>query len=320
MAISAISDEEFINVFHELGGSPSLMAKRFNIHIRNIHFRRARLEKKLGIELKLTNSQRPEDIKARHDGRIRLHVDDGMVIVFSDAHYYPDLISTSHRALLKFIKQFKPEVVVCNGDAFDGGSISRYPRIGWDNKPTVKQEIEAVKERLDEIEQASKGKLIWTLGNHDARYETYLAANSPQFEGIKGFTLKDHFPRWSPAWSLWIESSNDIPTVIKHCYKGGIHAAHNNAVNSGTHIVTGHLHSLKVTPFSDYQGTRWGVDTGTLADPYGVQFLDYSQDNPKNHRQGFAVLTYKNGRLLPPELVQVWDEDSVTFRGAIVKV
>ena len=51
--------------------------------------------------------------------------------------------------------------------------------------------------------------------------------------------------------------------VIKHRMKGGIHAAHKNTLHAGTTMVTGHLHSLKVTPFSDYNGTRWGVDTGT---------------------------------------------------------
>lgn len=315
------TQEEFIAAWNKLGSSV-LVSKHLSMSKSNVNRRRITLRKQ-GVNLECFNSQRSEDIKARHDGRIKLELKNGMCIVFSDAHYWPDMVSTAHKALIKFIKQFRPEIVVCNGDAFDGSSISRYPRIGWDSKPTVKQEIEAVKERLDEIEAVSKGKLIWTLGNHDGRYETFLAANSSQYEGVTGFTLKDHFPRWSPAWSLWINDNiqEDIPTVIKHCFKGGIHATHNNTVNAGTHVVTGHLHSLKVTPFSDYNGTRYGVDTGTLANPYGRQFLDYSQDNPKNHRSGFAVLTYKDGVLLPPELVQVFNEEegTVTFRGAVIK-
>jgi hypothetical protein len=103
------------------------------------------------------------------------------------------------------------------------------------------------------------------LGNHDARFENRLAANAPQYEQVHGFSLKDHFPAWRPCWAVWNGS-----TVIKHRYKGGVHATHNNTVNSGVNIVTGHLHSLKVTPFDDYNGTRYGVDTGTLADPQGA--------------------------------------------------
>ena len=85
-------------------------------------------------------------------------------------------------------------------------------------------------------------------------------------------------------------------------------------------MVTNHLHSPKVTPFTDYAGTRYGVDTGCLADPDHEAFLAYTEDNPKNWRAGFAVLTFKDGKLLMPELVQVWDKSHVQFRGEIIKV
>ena len=90
---------------------------------------------------------------------------------------------------------------------------------------------------------------------------------------------------------------------------------------SGKTIVTGHLHSLKVTPFSDYAPRpRWGVDTGTLADPYGPQFRDYCEDNPVNWRSGFVVLTFHKGKLLWPELVHVFDDKHVEFRGELIRV
>ena len=57
-----------------------------------------------------------------------------------------------------------------------------------------------------------------------------------------------------------------------------------------------------------------------LADPNGPQFMDYTEDNPKNWRSGFALLTIVKGRLLWPELVSVWDAKHVCFRGELVKV
>jgi hypothetical protein len=179
------------------------------------------------------------------------------------------------------------------------------------------EELKACQERLGEIEAIASGaKLVWCVGNHDSRFSTRLAANVPEFQGVKGFKLKDHFPAWIPSWSAWI--NEDI--VVKHRYKGGVHATHNNTVNSGKTIVTGHLHSLKVTPFDDYDGTRWGVDTGTLADADGPQFVDYSEDSPKNHRSGFAVLTFKDGELLDPELCRVKKFGEVVFRGCVIDV
>ena len=69
-----------------------------------------------------------------------------------------------------------------------------------------------------------------------------------------------------------------------------------------------------MTAYDDYNGTRWGVDTGTLADPAGPQF-EYGEDNPQNHRSGFAVLTFEDGELRDPELVRVIDSGRVNWRG-----
>jgi hypothetical protein len=77
---------------------------------------------------------------------------------------------------------------------------------------------------------------------------------------------------------------------------------------------------MRRTPFSDYNGTRWGVDTGTLADPTGPQFIDYLEDNPTSWRSGFAVLTYYKGELLWPELCHVRGEGVYEFRGKVYNI
>jgi hypothetical protein len=250
-------------------------------------------------------------------GRKELAVDNGCVIVFSDAHYWPGEPSTAHRALVEFCKRVNPVAVVCNGDAIDGSAISRHPPIGWESCPTVKEELEVCQERLGEIcaacPEASK---TWLLGNHDARFETRLAQVAPEFKDIHGIHLKDHFPDWDCGWSLFI--NGDV--VIKHRFKGGLHAPYNNTVSAGLSMVTGHLHSAKVTPHTDYTGTRYGVDTGCLADIYHPAFQGYLEDNPRNWRAGFCILTFSNGSFLMPELVLVWDENNVQFRGEIIPV
>jgi hypothetical protein len=223
--------------------------------------------------------------------------------------------------LLWAINELKPHVVIANGDIFDGSSISRHPRINWSAVPNVKQELEACQAALKEIEDACEKarhhtQLIWPLGNHDSRFETRLSEAAPQFEGVGGTALKDHFPKWHPCWSCWLSDN----VVVKHRYKGGVHATHNNTVTAGTTIVTGHLHSLKVTPFGDYNGTRWGVDTGTLAEIDGPQFIDYLEDGPINWRSGFAVITMKDSKPLWPELVSKHAEGIINFRGQLIDV
>jgi hypothetical protein len=77
-----------------------------------------------------------------------------------------------------------------------------------------------------------------------------------------------------------------------------------------------------VTPWTDYNGTRFGVDCGTMADPFGPQFRDYMEDNPRNWRSGFAIITFHKGKMLWPEVVHVINEDDglVEFRGKVYKV
>jgi hypothetical protein len=250
-------------------------------------------------------------------GRKELEIDSGVVLVFSDAHFWPGEPSVGHRALVKFAAQLQPAAIVCNGDAIDGASISRHPPIGWESCPSVKEELEVCQQRLGEIVDASqKSRLIWAMGNHDARFETRLAAVAPEFRDVHGIHLKDHFPGWECCWSLFINDS----VVIKHRSKGGQHAPFNNTVTSGRSMVTGHLHSAKVTPYTDYNGTRYGVDTGCLADTYHEAFQGYLEDNSRDWRQAFAVLTFRDGQLLMPELVLAWSPTSVQFRGEIIEV
>lgn len=314
--MTRLTDEEFLELWKE-HKSVTAISKVTGYAIRSLNRKRRKIEETKNTVLVAKNSF----VGREHPSRKILGIENGTVIVFSDAHFWPGIHTTAYHGLIWAIKEFAPKAVIANGDVFDGAGISRHPRIGWDSTPSVIQELKACEIALGEIEETAKAarhnvRLIWPLGNHDARFENMLAAHAPQYEHVKGFSLKDHFPAWEPCWSAW--PTDNI--CVKHRWKGGIHATHNNALASGVSMVTGHLHSLKVTPYSDYNGTRYGVDTGTLAEPSGPQFSNYTEDSPLNWRSGFAVLTIHNGQLLVPELVQVWNNDSVQFRGQIVKV
>lgn len=315
------SDRDFIHLIETIG--PAATARKLKCNIRNVYSRRTNIERRSGRQInipKLAGYRTGTTRKAKpHPERILLRVNDGIVLVGGDGHYWPGKASTAHRAFVKFCKLLKPKAVIMNGDAFDGATVSRHSKLGWEDSPTVVEELEAVTERLSEIERAAprNAVLTWPLGNHDSRFETRLATVAPEYARVHGFHLKDHVGvRWQPCWATWINSS----VVVKHRWKGGAHAAHNNAAGSGKTMVTNHLHSAKVVPYDDYNGTRYGVDTGCLADPYSPQFRDYSEDNPRNHRAGFVVLTFRNGKLMLPELVLVVDRSHVQFRGEIIKV
>ena len=221
------------------------------------------------------------------------------------------------------VKRLKPQFVILIGDVFDGARVSRHPRIGFlESRPMVRDELKAVGDYLTEIENAApKGaKLIWCLGNHDARYESYLASQAPEFEGVHGMHLKDHFPRWLPCWAVHVNEGTPSHTVIKHRWHNGIHATYNNVLKSGVSFVTGHLHKLDSRKWRDFTGNKYGVDTGFMADIDDPQFIHYSEDNPKDWTEGFAVITYKEGKMMRPQFVQKWAEGKVEYKDEVIVV
>lgn len=314
------SEAEFIAAFQRLG-SPQAVAKELGVNVRSVYTRRNGIEKRTG---RCIVSWAKDD-----SGRSKINLDKigtrqcvnikGHAIVFGDAHFWPGDRSTAFDALIHLISELQPSLIICNGDAFDGARISRHPPTEWAHMPSVAEELDAVKERLSEIESIAPKKtpLVWTMGNHDSRFSMRLAQAAPEFIGVEGFDLPDHFPAWSHSWSCEINEN----TIAKHRWHGGIHATWNNVLKSGRNIITNHLHQLCVRPFTDYNGRRYGVDTGTLSD-FGpdVQKFTYGEDNPFNWGQGFAVLTFNGkGDLMPPELCEVINNVAY-FRGEAISV
>lgn len=309
------SDEAFMAEFPTLGAGE--MAKKYGITEKAIYDRRRRIEDREGV--KLAPPTRGGDVQQldRHPAAIKLGIEDGEVLIGSDSHYWPGIVSTAHRAFVEMAKDRKPKVIIKNGDETDFPSLSRHSPIGWENRPKASDEIDACKAMLSEIEKSSpKSRRLWPCGNHDGRFETRLATMAPEYAKINGVHLKDHFPNWEPCWATFI--NDDV--VVKHRLRGGMHATRNNTLNAGRTMVTGHLHSLKVTPLSDYNGTRWGVDCGTMADPYGPQFYNYTELAPLDWRSGFVLLTFVKGKLLWPEQIWVSGPDTVQFRGKEYRV
>lgn len=311
------TDAEFMAVWNRHNGHSPTVAKELGVNIRTMMRRRRRIEANQQVQLAANpgpgNGYRAKEYVEKIGHRNVLNIKDGMVVIFGDCHYWPGDMPIAHVGLVKFIRKFAPCAVICNGDVFDGARVSRHPPTGWAHMPEVKDEVEYCQRMLNEIEEAApkKAKLILNPGNHDTRFSSRLASMAPEYAGLLGTDLKDYFPLWEFGWSTQI--NDDV--VVKHRFKGGTHAAWNNTLHGGVTMFTNHLHRLCVTPITDYRGRRWGVDCGCISDfgPTENKFT-YGEDNPYNWGSGFAVATFKNGKLLPPELVQVIDRVAY-FRG-----
>ncbi len=312
------TDEELTEGYKRHNGSVADLARELGTAPRTIHERIAKIEAVTGQRIRFGKGSRVHINRDTRPNPIELQ--DGCIFVASDCHYWPGDPSAAHRAFVKLIGKIGPDIVLVNGDEFDGASISRHPRNGWEQRPTVAQEVESLRERMGEIKAAAgRAHLLGSYGNHTMRWDTYISAHASGLEGVHGTRFDDIVPAWSYAWA-WMVNGH---TLIKHRLKGGIHATWNNTAEAQVNTVTGHLHNLRVTPRSTMGptngGNLYGVDAGMLADPWGPQF-SYVEAGPRNWRSGFAVLTFKDGVLMPPELCQVVEEDAVWFRGNRIEV
>lgn len=312
------SDEEFITAWKRCGGSPAAVARALDMDIRGVYARRNSIENKHGFILDTTtegHGGRPKVPVPKKGYRALAENVTGTVIIGGDLHAWPGERSTAFAAFIELIKDLKPSMIIMNGDVFDGSRISRHPPGAWCQLPTVADELDAVKERLAEVESvAPKGcPLVLPAGNHDSRFSARLAMNAPEYMGVDGFDLADHLSAWQFCWSIWLNGH----TVVKHRWHQGIHGAYNNVLKGGKNIFTNHTHRLHATMYADYNGLRWGVECGTLS-AFGPENdkYSYSEDQPQNWSEGFAVAHFENntGILIEPEFCRVLN-GTAYFRG-----
>ena len=324
MAAQKVTKDDFIAAWQREGNAPRTAAA-LGISERYTHTLRKRYafaghdvatRPEIGYEKRVPDEYRGDGWTFERERP--LEIDTGTVVVFSDAHYQPGEPTIAHKALIQVIRAVKPRAVIANGDIFDGGSIGRHDPFGWSQRPSVKEELEACIERLGDVEQAvPKGcDLIFTIGNHDIRFERNLVSKVPDYANVIGMRLEDHFNAWELAWSAPINWDSAHPVMVKHRFGSGIHAGYTATTKAGWTTVSGHTHQLDVKSWGDYRGRRWGIQTGCLADLGGAAF-EYTENGPSPSCSGFVVLTFRDSSLTPPETCEVIG-GKAWFRGQVV--
>lgn len=245
-----------------------------------------------------------------------ISLQNGTVIVFGDSHLVPGQESAAAKALKILTKEIKPNIEINIGDIYDFASISKHPQIGWNPQLTVKDELQAGYDFMNELINLSPQTRFFMLeGNHDTRFNKFLANHIPQFKGVPGFDLRDHLPKgWAYTMSIMINNN----TVFLHAHHCGVHAAYNNTLKGGLSVVTGHTHILEAKPFVDFRGARYGVQTGTLATIQGNPLFAYTLGSPLNWMAGFVVLTYIDSVLQYPEICSINSAGQAIFRGKLL--
>src|SRR5512145_1434992 len=111
-----VTDERLIELFKQ-GKSVSKIAGALGMSTRGVQNRKAVLQDQgYTFDYKPDGKLVRERKKALTDykARIRWKIPDGIVMVGSDAHYWPGYVSAAHRGFLHLIKRLKPTAIVLN--------------------------------------------------------------------------------------------------------------------------------------------------------------------------------------------------------------
>lgn len=116
------------------------------------------------------------------------------ILVLSDVHipYHDEEAVGAAVAYAK--RHVKPDVILLNGDIADFYSISR-----WEQNPSKRDlldEIEHVRDFLGWLRlEFPKAKMVYKLGNHDERWDKYIANKASDLWGLKAITLPEILTR-----------------------------------------------------------------------------------------------------------------------------
>jgi predicted phosphodiesterase len=187
--------------------------------------------------------------------------------ILSDIHLpYHNIDAVS--CAIGYLKKEKVDAVLLNGDTMDCHQLSRFIRDP--KKRDFKYELDTLKAFMEVIEKQLKCKVLFKVGNHEARYEKFLTEKANELKGVEEFEFNNIIKARAKGIDI-IESNrymklNELNGIHGHEYIGGISAPVNVArglyMRGKVSAFQGHNHSTSEHSETDMNGkitTTWSI-------------------------------------------------------------
>lgn len=168
------------------------------------------------------------------------------VVSLWDVHV-PDADAFALRAVLDFVKEYKPDHVVLGGDFLELESCSAHGGVA--NPLALMDEIKAGKKTLDRLQAAAPDAVITYLeGNHETRLSRAVISSLPTFDGALDvpslLELRDRGIEWVPYRRLWRPMIGDVPGKLAYTHGewATMHHAAKHLQQYGVSVRYGHTH------------------------------------------------------------------------------
>lgn len=243
---------------------------------------------------KAKNIKEPErEIKIPYNKLIK-------IVIASDSHI-PFQSEKAHLALLKFLKKYKPEILVYAGDLIDFYQISKFRTIPF-TPTSLEEELNTTRNFLEKIREIlPKAQIYLVEGNHEFRWRTYLIEKASAFYNLFSFKLTDLLGlenlniNYIPCRPDLVKFSHNYVKIgnfyIGHFDKNLKNAAYTARLlrdEFGSSIIQGHTHKAGISYRTYLNEVKLGAEIGCLC-KLNPAFLN----NP-DWQNAFAILELKN--------------------------
>jgi predicted phosphodiesterase len=231
------------------------------------------------------------------------------VVVASDFHV-PFQDDKAVGYFLRYIKEYKPNLLVINGDFLDMYSLSDFER-NPDRSNTLQEDLDRGYDLLKQIRQAvgKKCEILILEGNHEARLQRYIWRNK-ELNGMNCLNLSTLLDLKSLNISFIGASRDYWREKVGHYKVGDVtimhgdtrlngaatskysgYSAKNTMYNINSSIIIGHCHRLAQVYATTPQETLIGMECGCLCQRTGIA----------NWQQGFVTFEL-NPNITNPQL------------------
>ena len=235
------------------------------------------------------------------------------VLVYGDIHFpYHD--EKALKILYSYMKDYKPKVIVINGDVVDFYSLSDFNKNS--DYFNLQKEIDLAREHFRMVRKLNpKAKIYFLEGNHSKRLQKYLW-NHPELEGLEYLSIPVLFDldRYkinyvSSEIDYWKKSSGYLDlgdVVVMHGdsrlngasnskYAG--YSAKNTMMTIQKSVVMNHVHRLAIVSHYQYDKLMYGIEAGCLCQKVPTA----------NWQQGFVTFELHKGKMVNPKLYYIFD-------------
>jgi predicted phosphodiesterase len=198
------------------------------------------------------------------------------LVVGGDSHY-PFESPSATSAFIQFIRKFRPDTVILNGDILDCYELSKYLKVP--SKKTFKTGILKASEFLETIRSIlPDADIRYVFGNHEQRYDKTILCKLPEMFGniesldeklpCKKLGISVHKNIQSAEWTMWHNVA--VGHFDRVCEGAGMTALR-LMMKKGNDLVQSHTHRLGATAHAWLNRTTYAYEAGclcSLSPPY----------------------------------------------------